>query len=281
MTGHRFTPGLRLALCRGWAKGLVKALLGRARGRFVQVSPPINGRHLLYCRESRAFFRFVTRDYIDWRALRGVLVDEAYDIGSLTRGKELMSFYAALIASGKKPLIVDCGANIGASAKYFSMVFPGASVVAVEPEQNNMALARINANATNVAFLQGAIASQPARGRLLDPGLGNDAFRVAEDSSGSLSLFSIDSILDDPAYANHVPFIVKMDVEGFEEEIFSKNTAWIRRIPLLIVELHDWMLPGRASSRNFLQCIAQENRDFILSGENVFSIANDLQARAG
>ena len=70
------------------------------------------------------------------------------------------------------------------------------------------------------------------------------------------------------------PFIAKIDIEGAEEELFSSNIAWVDRLPIIIIETHDWMLPGRASSMNFLKAICGKNRDFLFHSENIFSIAN-------
>jgi len=62
--------------------------------------------------------------------------------------------------------------------------------------------------------------------------------------------------------------------------LFSGNTEWVARSPLIIVELHDWLLPKAKTSRPFLQCIPQLERDFIYFGEDVYSIANDFDALA-
>ena len=70
------------------------------------------------------------------------------------------------------------------------------------------------------------------------------------------------------------PFLLKIDIEGAEEELFSQNTDRLAAFPLIIIELHDWMLPGRASSRPFLRWHAEQDRDFVLAGENVFSVRN-------
>lgn len=88
------------------------------------------------------------------------------------------------------------------------------------------------------------------------------------------------------------PFICKIDIEGAEQELFSANTQWITRFPIVIIELHDWLFPRSGSSANFLRAIAGTNRDFVVSGENIFSVshrmgiadqvrANDALARAG
>ena len=73
------------------------------------------------------------------------------------------------------------------------------------------------------------------------------------------------------------PFIAKIDIEGFEDDLFSKNTAWIDRFPLLIIELHDWMLPWKSTWRNVLSAVSGLNRDFIYISENVFSVSTRLR----
>lgn len=70
------------------------------------------------------------------------------------------------------------------------------------------------------------------------------------------------------------PYIAKIDIEGGEEALFSCDTEWVDRFPLLIIELHDWLLPRSGSSRNFLSCVARRDRDFVYLGENVFPIRN-------
>ncbi len=71
-----------------------------------------------------------------------------------------------------------------------------------------------------------------------------------------------------------MPFLVKIDIEGFEADLFKENTEWVQKFPVLIVELHDWMLPRSANSQNFLKCVSSLDRDFVFRGENVFSIKN-------
>src|SRR5262249_4668764 len=56
----------------------------------------------------------------------------------------------------------------------------------------------------------------------------------------------------------------------------SSTRARILAPHLLIVELHDWLLTKSASSRKFLQCISQLDRDFVYIGEDVFSISNTI-----
>jgi len=73
----------------------------------------------------------------------------------------------------------------------------------------------------------------------------------------------------------NVGFLVRSqgDIEGFESDLFSTNTDWIKKVTVLVVELHDWMIPNSANSHNFL-AISAESRDFVVYGENIFSIRN-------
>ena len=69
---------------------------------------------------------------------------------------------------------------------------------------------------------------------------------------------------------------MKVDIEGAEKDLFRSNTEWVAVTPIIIVELHDWLLPKGGTSRPFLQCVSKLDRDFVYLGEDVYSIANDL-----
>ena len=62
--------------------------------------------------------------------------------------------------------------------------------------------------------------------------------------------------------------ILKLDVEGAEKDIFSKNIDWIPKVKLLIVELHDRIVPG--CSREFFASTSQYKFEEYRKGENFF-----------
>jgi FkbM family methyltransferase len=162
---------------------------------------------------------------------------------------------------------------------YFSYSFPHARVVAIEPERSNFELLTANTADLPVECLHAAVAAAPGKLNVVDPGQGNWGFRtttaVDSEAMHTVGCVTIDDIYDRHAQ-NTVPFIVKIDIEGSESELFAANTGWVDRTPVIIIELHDWMIPGTANSRAFLQCIAGRNRDFVYVGENIFSIDNNL-----
>jgi FkbM family methyltransferase len=208
-----------------------------------------------------------------------VLQNSDYNFGRLKRAQELADFFKRLTQSGKTPLIVDAGANIGASAVYFAYSFAGARIVAIEPERGNFDLLAANTADLPVECLHAALAASVGRLNVVDPGEGHWGYRTTSETAGA-ELDSVETVTMNDIYRRYadsaLPFIAKIDIEGAESELFAANTEWVDRTPVIIIELHDWMMPGQANSSAFLKCIAGRNRDFVYFGENVFSIDNSL-----
>jgi FkbM family methyltransferase len=199
-----------------------------------------------------------------------------YDLSPFPQTKALHSFYLSLLASNKTPLIVDAGANIGASVVYFAGVFPEGKILAIEPEANNCALLRKNCEGINYSLLEGGIGCAAGTLYLNDPGRSDWGFILRTHGEHQVPVFDAESIVADQIAQGLVPFIFKADIEGGEAELFSNNTSWVCTFPLLIVELHDWLYPGTATARNFLRTISSLNFDFVYRGENAFCFNNDV-----
>jgi FkbM family methyltransferase len=210
-----------------------------------------------------------------------VLKNSDYNFGRLRRAQELADLFTRLTQSGKAPLIVDAGANIGASAVYFAYSFAGARIVAIEPERGNFDLLAANTADLPVECLRAALAASAGRLNVVDPGEGHWGYRTTA-AVVDAALDSVETVTMNEIYRRYsdsaLPFIAKIDIEGAESELFAANTEWVDRTPVIIIELHDWMIPGQANSSAFLKCIANRNRDFVYFGENIFSIDNGLLA---
>ena len=63
-----------------------------------------------------------------------------------------------------------------------------------------------------------------------------------------------------------------MDVEGAEQFIFQGDIDVAQSFPMIIIEPHDFMIPGKATSSSFLKFHAEMKRDFLFWEENIFSI---------
>ena len=207
--------------------------------------------------------------------------DGEYAIDSFKAAPALRRYAEKLAAGGKVPLIVDAGANVGAASLYLWGQWPTAFVVAVEPERENFQVLLDNISSIrNIYALRMALASKPGWARVVSNGhaCGFRATRYDGATQAScateVACITIDEIVDRSPEA--FPLIVKIDIEGAEREVFSDNTEWISKFPLIMCELHDCWDPGQSFSRSFLRCISQHNRDFTIRGETVFSWSNDL-----
>ena len=183
--------------------------------------------------------------------------------------------YRAIIARGGRPLILDCGANIGAGVAWFAARYPGARIVAVEPAASNLELLRRNAQGVDAAIVAGAVGPVPGRAVLqgrLDAPL---SFQVAGSGAApqggqAVEVFDLPALIELAEGAE--PFIAKIDIEGAECGLFTAHLDILARFPLIVLEPHDFCMPGQEISSGFFAFHAQQRRDFLFANENVFSV---------
>jgi hypothetical protein len=65
------------------------------------------------------------------------------------------------------------------------------------------------------------------------------------------------------------PLIIKLDIEGSERETCRVSGDVLRRAPCIIIEPHDWMLPGAGNLVPLFAAIAGKEVDTLLMGENL------------
>lgn len=217
---------------------------------------------------------FLRPTHADSEVCCQVFFNEDYALRHTQRADALRAFYDASTA----PIIVDAGANIGAASVWFASHFPRAKVIAVEPDADNVAWLKKNAaRFPAIDPVEAAIASFAGKLVLTDPGSGAWAYRTFNDPTAtgrSVPAMTIEEIVARAGDGD--PFILKIDIEGAESELFSRHADVFDRFPLIAIELHDWMLPGEANCRAFLQWHGARPRDFMFHGENVFSVAHAI-----
>ncbi|MEY9463589.1 FkbM family methyltransferase [Bradyrhizobium ottawaense] len=195
----------------------------------------------------------------DASVVRQVFGEDHYN----SRARRVDDRYQEIVDSGQTPVIVDAGANIGAASLWFKRRYPKATVVAVEPDARNFEVLVKNADlSSGIIPKHAAIGSEDgfvtvhARG----PGLST---RVERADDG-LSILTMRAAF---TAANGVPFIAKIDIEGFEQELFSKNTDWLDDVFVVHLEPHAWMLPGKGSTLGFQRALAKHDFDLYITGE--------------
>jgi FkbM family methyltransferase len=204
-----------------------------------------------------------------------IFQQQDYNVSAWPQGQSLLRHHFQ--RSKERPsLIIDAGANIGASSLYWHCMLSDIVVYSIEPQADNFRLLEKNTEeCANAINFHGAIASVDGKVSIVDPGESDWGFRTSaqtESAPADLVVPSISpaTVLADPRLADTTPLILKIDIEGAEGELFSGDTAWMDRFPLVIIELHDWMLPFSGSSRSFIQAVGRYDFDFVHRGENIF-----------
>jgi FkbM family methyltransferase len=257
-----------------WLARTARTLVWKNQSSYLALTPPFFKKQYILNRSTLRAKQFAIRDELDYETLTAIFVQGQYKLERLERFSDIQSRYEAQLRTDVTPLIVDCGANICLSAEYFSEKFPESKIVALEPSTENIARAKLNCHANNVTFIEAAVGPDCAKGRLIDPGLGNRTLRVTAAEDGDLEIITIKNLIERHRATNAQPFLIKIDIEGFEEELFSINTDWVDEFPVLVIEVHDWLFPREAKCRSFLQVVSALDRDFVHIGESIFSISN-------
>jgi FkbM family methyltransferase len=163
--------------------------------------------------------------------------------------------YKAILELGKTPVIVDAGANIGAASLWFLQRFPQAAVVAVEPEPTNLRVLHKNAAGRDrLSVIPAAIGSK-AGFASLKYGQQACATETTRSDSG-VPIVTMETAFG--SVPNGQPFIAKIDIEGFEKDLFADNIGWVNDVYAVFIEPHDWYFPGQKTSWGFQHAFADE-----------------------
>ncbi len=143
-------------------------------------------------------------------------------------------------------LIVDCGAYAGYSSLYFLHKYPGAHVIAIEPDDANFELCRLNLEAYNgrVTLVHAAVWPE-AVGLVLHPGELADGREwatmvkpPAKNETPDVKGVTLGELLRDSGFEKID--LVKMNIECSEVAVFSRNyAAWLPHVRNMVVQLHD------------------------------------------
>jgi FkbM family methyltransferase len=146
--------------------------------------------------------------------------------------------------------ILDLGANVGYASIYFAARWPQARILAVEPATGNLDLLDRNTRPWNrISCLQAAVWSHPSWVQVANPKDEPNAYRMSESQDSAKENIRAHTIaqLIERLKCEHLD-LLKMDVEGAEAEIFQNGAEWLDRVKVLIIELHDRIVPGCAQA---------------------------------
>jgi len=176
--------------------------------------------------------------------------------------------------------VIDCGANVGYFSALCLSMFPDCTVVAIEPDLENFNIlkrnlapygSRVNVINAGVWSHQTTLtmSTKPYRD-------GKEWSRqVRECLPDEVGLAGVDiSTIMKEAGKNHVS-VLKIDIEGAETVVFSKNYAnWLECIDLIMIELHDDSCFGKGSDAFFN---AIKGKRFSVTHQGELTIARSLR----
>ena len=178
----------------------------------------------------------------------------------------------------RHPLIIDAGGYIGTAAIVFAEAYPDATVVSLEPSSENFALLKKNvASFSNIRPLNKALAAEPGSLTLKDRGTGQWGFTLVakpEDDPASAAIETVEcttleQLMSD--YGCDGIGILKLDIEGGEHALLSRNTGWVAQTDVICIELHDRIVAG--CSELYQQAVVGR-RNTKMEGEKFLSLAS-------
>lgn len=167
----------------------------------------------------------------------------------------------ALAEIGRPPRIVDLGANVGLAGAWFLGTYPGASVLAYEPDPANAA---VHARTLDANELDGrwqlvvAAAGVKAGEVIFVPGSFAES-RVAAPGEDGVPVESVD-VLPELIQAD----LLKIDIEGAEWTILADERFSDASCRAVVLEYHPHLCPGpepRAHAERLLRSAGFEVQD--------------------
>jgi FkbM family methyltransferase len=202
--------------------------------------------------------------------VRQIFGEKEYDTEELLEpNSRIMKRYSEILSLGKLPIIVDAGANVGATAIWFRTKYPEAKVVAIEPDEKNLDVLRLNSECDDrISVIAAGVGATSGFATVQEATQGY-ATKVVRSSDG-VPIVSMNEAFE--MTEGGMPFIAKIDIEGFESDLFSSNLDWLDNVFAVMIEPHDWMLPGKMTSRSFQCAMARHNFELFIRGENLIYV---------
>lgn len=156
--------------------------------------------------------------------------------------------YAAPSAATSPRYIVDAGANIGLTSIFYAIAFPEATIIAIEPAEENWDLLQRNASAyPKIKPTLAALWPTTTRVNIANPTDASVSFFCSEtNGDGTVETVTVPGLMQQHEMP-HID-ILKVDVEGAEKAIFSAAAPWIGKVRRFAIEFHDRKVPGCRAS---------------------------------
>lgn len=142
-------------------------------------------------------------------------------------------------SSSAKPVIYDCGANVGVSILFYKSLYPNAIIKAFEPDPKVFACLKSNMENNQVKDVE-----------LVNKAVwnSNDGVSFGQEGADGGSVFfegnkvTLPSVrLKELLQREEKIDLLKIDIEGAEMEVLNDCQSELKKVQYLFVEYHSWL----------------------------------------
>lgn len=177
---------------------------------------------LLKMHQFKTFKVYYKRPYEFLHTYQDIFVNEIYKFKSAT----------------DKPVIIDCGANIGLSVLYFKLRYPHASIEAFEPDVSNFEILSQNCNENRLSDVHlNKAAVWTLNGTISFSASESEASHITEENtSGDTPVAAVR--LAEILQRHEITHFLKMDIEGAEWNVVTDIANELKYVENFFLEYH-------------------------------------------
>lgn len=175
-------------------------------------------------------------------------------------------------SSNPRPVIFDCGANIGLATLFFKWLSPHAEIYAFEPDRDTFALLKHNVEANNLAgvhlynvALSDRVGTAEFYVDRANPGslrMSLNYQRMPKDTS-TVETLTLSEVIGRELPNRDIDFL-KLDVEGAEDAVLGDlaTTGRLKAVREMLIEFHHKIGGERAKLGPFLTALETHGFDY-------------------
>lgn len=161
--------------------------------------------------------------------------------------RQIDDFPSFFTPQGDRPLIVDCGANIGVSVMEWKTRWPNAEIICFEPDPYAFEILQTNIDSNGIAGIECIQAAVSDREDTVDfygdlsptaDARGNSLEAAWADREGCSQTTVQCTRLSSYLAGRDVSFL-KLDIEGAEQRVLTEIADCLGRVQAIYVEVHE------------------------------------------
>jgi FkbM family methyltransferase len=146
------------------------------------------------------------------------------------------------IPGNSSPIILDCGANIGLASMYFKKNFPGANIIAYEPDPALCEIMQYNLHSAgydDITVRNEAVSNKEELIYFHLEG-GHSGMIVPEGTAHKIARVKAIRLKEVMEEFDEITFL-KIDIEGHEEEVMPDIANALHKVRFLFLEYHSML----------------------------------------